>query len=140
MVGRPGRRGVHIGLDPSRPHRLRARAARATTLPVRRTTKMRTIQHWIGGTATTGAATRTAPVWNPATGAQQAEVLLAEPGDVQSAVDAAAKAFPSWGDASLSKRTSVLFAFRELVNARIDDLAALVSDEHGKVLSDARGE
>jgi malonate-semialdehyde dehydrogenase (acetylating)/methylmalonate-semialdehyde dehydrogenase len=101
---------------------------------------MRTIQHWIGGTATTGAATRTAPVWNPATGAQQAEVLLAEPGDVQSAVDAAAKAFPSWGDASLSKRTSVLFAFRELVNARIDDLAALVSDEHGKVLSDARGE
>src|SRR6185437_827237 len=101
---------------------------------------MRSIQHWIGGSATTGASTRTAPVWNPVTGARQAEVLLAEPADVHSAVDAAAKAFLSWGDVSLAKRTSVLFAFRELVNARIDDLAAIISDEHGKVLSDARGE
>src|SRR5262245_53911988 len=101
---------------------------------------MRTIQHWIGGTLTSGASTRTAPVWNPATGQQQAEVLLAEKSDVDTAVGVAAKAFESWGEASLSKRTSVLFAFRELVNARIDDLAEIVSDEHGKVLSDARGE
>jgi malonate-semialdehyde dehydrogenase (acetylating)/methylmalonate-semialdehyde dehydrogenase len=101
---------------------------------------MKTIQHWIDGVATSGASTRTAPVWNPATGRQQAEVLLAEPADVHGAVAAAAKAFESWRDASLAKRTSVLFAFRELVNARLDDLAEIVSDEHGKVLSDARGE
>jgi malonate-semialdehyde dehydrogenase (acetylating)/methylmalonate-semialdehyde dehydrogenase len=99
-----------------------------------------TIQHWIGGTLTTGASTRTAPVWDPATGEQQAEVLLAETADVDAAIDAAAKAFQTWRDASLSKRSGVLFAFRQLVHEHIDDLAAIVSDEHGKVVSDARGE
>ena len=101
---------------------------------------MKTIQHWIGGTLTAGRSTRTAPVWNPATGEQQAEVLLAETADVDAAIDAAAKAFQTWRDASLSKRSGVLFAFRQLVHERIDDLAAIVSDEHGKVISDARGE
>jgi malonate-semialdehyde dehydrogenase (acetylating)/methylmalonate-semialdehyde dehydrogenase len=101
---------------------------------------VKTIQHWIGGGATSGSSTRTAPVWDPATGRQQAEVLLAEPADVLAAVAVAAKAWQEWSEASLSRRTSVLFAFRELVHARIDDLAAIVSDEHGKVLSDARGE
>jgi malonate-semialdehyde dehydrogenase (acetylating) / methylmalonate-semialdehyde dehydrogenase len=101
---------------------------------------VRTIQHWIGGSPATGASTRSGPVWNPATGEQQARVLLAEPSDVDSAVTAATKAYEDWRDSSLSRRTSVLFAFRQLVHARIDDLAALVCDEHGKVLSDARGE
>ncbi|WP_433528328.1 CoA-acylating methylmalonate-semialdehyde dehydrogenase [Micromonospora sp. CA-263727] len=101
---------------------------------------MKTIPHWIGGAATPGSATRTAAVWDPATGRQQARVLLADAADVQRAVSVAATAFEEWSEASLSKRTSVLFAFRELVNARMDDLAAIVSDEHGKVLSDARGE
>ncbi len=101
---------------------------------------MKTITHWIGGAATSGSSTRTGPVWNPATGARQAEVLLAEPADVQHAVEVAAKAFEEWGSASLSRRGAVLFAFRQLVHARLDDLAAIVSDEHGKVLSDARGE
>ena len=101
---------------------------------------MRTIEHWIGGVATAGAGTRRGPVWNPATGAQQAEVVLAEPADVDAAVAAATAAYEDWSQASLSRRTKVLFGFRELVNARIDELAAIVSDEHGKVLSDARGE
>jgi malonate-semialdehyde dehydrogenase (acetylating) / methylmalonate-semialdehyde dehydrogenase len=101
---------------------------------------MKTIQHWIGGSGTAGASTRTAPVWNPATGEQQAEVLLAEQADVDLAVAAAAKVWDEWRDASLSRRTSVLFAFRQLLNEHIDELAAIVSDEHGKVLSDARGE
>jgi malonate-semialdehyde dehydrogenase (acetylating)/methylmalonate-semialdehyde dehydrogenase len=101
---------------------------------------MRTIEHWIGGLATAGAGTRRGPVWNPATGAQQAEVVLAEPADVDAAVAAATAAYEDWSQASLSRRTKVLFAFRELVNARVDELAAIVSDEHGKVLSDARGE
>jgi len=101
---------------------------------------MRTIEHWIGGAATAGAGTRRAPVWNPATGAKQAEVVLAEPSDVDAAVAAGTAAYEDWSQTSLSRRTKVLFGFRELVNARIDELAAIVSDEHGKVLSDARGE
>jgi malonate-semialdehyde dehydrogenase (acetylating)/methylmalonate-semialdehyde dehydrogenase len=101
---------------------------------------MRTIEHWIDGTPTAGAGTRRGPVWNPATGAQQAEVVLAEPSDVDAAVAAATAAYEDWSQTSLSRRTKVLFAFRELVNARIDELAEIVSDEHGKVLSDARGE
>ncbi len=100
---------------------------------------MKRVMHWIGG-PTAGASTRTGPVWHPATGAQQAEVLLAEPSDVDTAVAAAAKAFEEWQDASLSRRAQVLFAFRELVHEHLDELAAIVTDEHGKVLSDARGE
>ena len=101
---------------------------------------MRTIQHWIGGKPTTGTSDRTAPVFNPATGAQQADVLLAGEADVEAAIAAARDAFPDWSQTSLSKRTKVLFAFRELVNTHAQDLAELVTDEHGKVLSDALGE
>ncbi|GAA3233451.1 CoA-acylating methylmalonate-semialdehyde dehydrogenase [Pseudonocardia petroleophila] len=101
---------------------------------------MRTVSHWIGGKPATGTSTRTSPVWNPATGAQQAEVLLAGTADVDAAVQSAKAAFETWGQSSLSQRVKVLFAFRELVNARMDDLAEIISDEHGKVLSDARGE
>jgi malonate-semialdehyde dehydrogenase (acetylating)/methylmalonate-semialdehyde dehydrogenase len=101
---------------------------------------VRTIQHWIGGAPTAGTSTRTAPVWDPADGVQQAEVLLAEPVDVSAAVAAAATAFESWRDASLSRRTAVLFGLRELVHAHAGELAEIVSAEHGKVLSDARGE
>jgi len=101
---------------------------------------MRTIEHWIAGRTTAGTSVRTAPVYDPATGAVQAEVLLAEPADVEAAVAAAHAAAPDWNDASLSTRTRVLFAFRELVNDHLDELAAIVTSEHGKVLSDARGE
>ncbi len=101
---------------------------------------MRTIEHWIGGRTRAGSSDRLGPVWNPATGEQQAQVLLASSQDVDEAVRAAAKAFSSWSQSSLSKRTSILFRFRELVNSRIDELAEIVSDEHGKVVSDARGE
>jgi malonate-semialdehyde dehydrogenase (acetylating)/methylmalonate-semialdehyde dehydrogenase len=99
-----------------------------------------TIEHWIGGSFTSGAGTRRSPVYNPATGHQQHEVVLAEPGDVDAAVAAATAAFETWSQASLSKRTKILFNFRELVNNRTKQLAEIVSDEHGKVLSDAAGE
>jgi malonate-semialdehyde dehydrogenase (acetylating)/methylmalonate-semialdehyde dehydrogenase len=79
-------------------------------------------------------------VWDPATGAQQGEVVLANARDVGAAVAAAAEAFVSWSQASLSARSRILFNFRELVNAHIDELAQLASVEHGKVLADARGE
>ena len=89
---------------------------------------MTTIEHWIGGSFTSGASTRRGPVYNPATGQQQHEVLLAEPGDVDAAVAAARTAFETWRDASLSKRAKILFNFRELVNNRTKQLAEIVSD------------
>ncbi len=101
---------------------------------------MRTITHWIGGKPVAGESGRTGPVWNPATGAQQAEVPLAGPAEVDAAVRAAAAAYRTWSQSSLSTRVKVLFAFRELVNARADDIAGIISDEHGKVVSDAKGE
>jgi malonate-semialdehyde dehydrogenase (acetylating)/methylmalonate-semialdehyde dehydrogenase len=101
---------------------------------------MRTIEHWISGTSTLGTSRRRAPVWNPARGEQQAEVGLAGASDVDAAVRAAADAFPGWAQTSLSERTKILFAFRELVNAHLDQIAGVISDEHGKVISDAKGE
>lgn len=98
------------------------------------------VGHWIGGEATRGSSTRTAPVYDPATGAVARQVALAESGDVDAAVEAAAAAFPRWRDTSLAKRTTILFRFRELLNARAPELAALITAEHGKVLSDAAGE
>jgi malonate-semialdehyde dehydrogenase (acetylating)/methylmalonate-semialdehyde dehydrogenase len=99
-----------------------------------------TIEHWINGTATPAGSTRTAPVYDPATGQQQASVLLAEASDVDTAVAAAGKAFESWGSSSLSQRTKVMFAFRELLVRHEDELARIISAEHGKVIEDARGE
>jgi malonate-semialdehyde dehydrogenase (acetylating) / methylmalonate-semialdehyde dehydrogenase len=104
------------------------------------TTALRTVRHRIGGEETPGASTRTAPVFDPATGEQQAEVLLAEREDVDAAVQAAKQAFATWGDVSLSRRARVMFAFRELVNRHADEITRIVSSEHGKVLDDAKGE
>src|SRR5215213_7859342 len=101
---------------------------------------MRTINHWIGGKSTPGYGDRRSAVWNPATGEQQAEVVLASAEDIDLAVTAAREAFVEWSQASLSTRTRVMFAFRELVNANLGRLAEAITDEHGKVLSDARGE
>ena len=100
---------------------------------------MRTITHWIGGKPVAGSTDRTSPVWNPATGEQQAEVALASVDDVDTAVRTARSAFERWGQSSLSQRTKVLFNFRELVNANVQRLAEAISDEHGKVVSDALG-
>src|SRR6188472_1311813 len=101
---------------------------------------MRTIQHWISGSETTGASTRWGPVWNPATGEQQAQVALAEPADVDAAVAAAAKAWQEWRDVSVIRRARVMFALRDLIERHLDELSVLVADEHGKVVSDAKGE
>jgi malonate-semialdehyde dehydrogenase (acetylating)/methylmalonate-semialdehyde dehydrogenase len=79
-------------------------------------------------------------VHDPATGEIQAQVTLASAGDVDAAVRSAVAAFEHWSQASLSRRTGVLFAFRQLVHDHIDELAGIISAEHGKVLADARGE
>jgi malonate-semialdehyde dehydrogenase (acetylating)/methylmalonate-semialdehyde dehydrogenase len=99
------------------------------------------ITHWIGGKPWAGAdpATR-GDVYNPATGRVTASVDFATAAEVGAAVEAAAGAWPAWRDTSLTKRTAVMFAFRELIRARTGELAALISAEHGKVHSDAAGE
>ena len=101
---------------------------------------MSTISHWVAGQPYAGSSDRTAPVFNPATGRPQSEVLLGSAGDVDAAIQAAWDAFPAWSQTSVSARTKVLFAFRELVNANVERLAGAITDEHGKVLSDAKGE
>ena len=99
-----------------------------------------TIGHWMNGAATAGRSTRTQLIYNPATGDVQASLLLATPEDVDDVVASAKRAFVDWSQSSLSVRSKILFAFRELVNRRAPDLAALITDEHGKILSDALGE
>ncbi len=101
---------------------------------------MTTIVHWVAGQPYAGSSERTAAVFNPATGQQQSEVLLGSAADAEAAIQAAWDAFPAWSQTSVSARTKILFAFRELVNANIPRLAEAISDEHGKVLSDAMGE
>ncbi|WP_166867572.1 CoA-acylating methylmalonate-semialdehyde dehydrogenase [Salinibacterium sp. ZJ70] len=98
------------------------------------------LDHWVGGTAFAGASTRTAPVYNPAQGVVQKEVRLATTGDVDHAVSVAKAAYPAWADASLAKRQTVLFNFREILNKRKGELAEILTSEHGKVISDALGE
>ncbi len=98
------------------------------------------VSHWMDGARYSGTSTRSAPVTNPATGAVSATVSLASPEDVDAVVASAHRAFPAWREISLSRRTQVLFAFRELLNARKGELAAIITSEHGKVLSDALGE
>jgi len=98
------------------------------------------IDHWIDGKRAPGTSGRTAPVHNPATGAVTAEVALASDEEVQAAVASALEAAREWRSSSLSQRAAVLFAFRELLHERADDLAAVVTAEHGKVLADAAGE
>jgi malonate-semialdehyde dehydrogenase (acetylating)/methylmalonate-semialdehyde dehydrogenase len=98
------------------------------------------ISHWIDGTLTPGTSGRTSPVYNPATGLQSGEVELASAAEVSAAVSSAKEAAREWRSASLSRRSGVLFAFREVLHAGADDLAKIITAEHGKVLSDAHGE
>ncbi len=100
----------------------------------------RVIPHWINNTPQHDADNSTSPVWNPATGEMQAEVVLATGSVVDDAVRSAAEAFALWSEESLAARTKVMFAFREIINSRAGQLAEIISDEHGKVLSDAAGE
>jgi malonate-semialdehyde dehydrogenase (acetylating)/methylmalonate-semialdehyde dehydrogenase len=104
------------------------------------TTTLRTIEHTIGGQVTAGDSNRTSPVYDPATGLEQAQALLAEPTDVDRAVRAARRAFETWGEVSLTRRARVMFRFRELVDRHTDELARIISSEHGKVFDDAKGE
>jgi malonate-semialdehyde dehydrogenase (acetylating)/methylmalonate-semialdehyde dehydrogenase len=100
---------------------------------------MRTIDHFIAGTAITHG-TRTSPVFDPNSGAVQAEVRLAGADLLEQAVAAARAAQPAWAATNPQRRARVMFNFKALVEAEIDELARVLSSEHGKVLADARGD
>ncbi len=101
---------------------------------------MRRIQHFINGQHKEGISGRSSDVYDPATGKVQAQVDLASVAEVHEAVAAAKTAAVQWAESSLTQRTQIMFRFRELLAARTDELARVISGEHGKVVSDAAGE
>ncbi len=101
---------------------------------------MMRLGHWIGGHTVQSTSSRTGPVFDPATGQVHAEVGFASVSEVDDAVAVALEAWPAWRATNLSRRAEVMFRLRELVDAHRQDLAALVTREHGKVTSDALGE
>lgn len=101
---------------------------------------MKLVNHWIDGRQLDTAPDRTGAVFNPATGEQTAEVAFAEAAEVDLAVATAVAAFEHWGTTAVTRRQRIMFAFRDLVEARKDDFAALLTAEHGKTLPDAGGE
>jgi malonate-semialdehyde dehydrogenase (acetylating)/methylmalonate-semialdehyde dehydrogenase len=113
--------------------------AESTKQTTGQTTKQ-TINHWAGGAEFAGTSGRFGDVTDPATGAVTGQVAYASVEDADQVIGTAAKAFPAWRDTSLTKRVQVLFRFRELLNQRRDEVAEIITAEHGKVLSDATGE
>ena len=101
---------------------------------------METVNHWIDGREFVSKSNRTAPVFDPALGIETKRVALANAEEISAAILSAKKAFPSWRDTSLAKRQAIIFNFRELLNSKKEELAQIITSEHGKVLSDALGE
>ena len=101
---------------------------------------MKEIGHWINGTEVAGSSGRFADIYNPATGEVQARVALATQAELDAAVAAAAKAQPAWAATNPQRRARVMMKFADLINTHMDELAELVSREHGKVLADGRGD
>ncbi|GHF36095.1 methylmalonate-semialdehyde dehydrogenase (acylating) [Streptomyces mashuensis] len=101
---------------------------------------MKTVNHWIGGKSVEGTSGTYGPVTDPATGAVTTRVAFAGVEEVDAAVAAAKEAYATWRTSSLATRTSVLFAYRALLDARREELARLITAEHGKVHADALGE
>jgi malonate-semialdehyde dehydrogenase (acetylating) / methylmalonate-semialdehyde dehydrogenase len=98
------------------------------------------VAHFIGGQRSAGQSGQTQAVYNPASGQVRAEVAMGDASDVERAVAAAKAAWPAWADAPPLKRARVMFKFLELMNAHRDELAHLITAEHGKVFTDAQGE
>ncbi|MEI7419261.1 MAG: CoA-acylating methylmalonate-semialdehyde dehydrogenase [Actinomycetes bacterium] len=101
---------------------------------------MTTVMHFINGKQVPNSSNRTGNVFDPALGQVIHQVSLAETKDAQDAINAASLAFPGWRDTSLTKRQQIMFNFREILNAKKEELAAIVTQEHGKTLPDALGE
>ena len=101
---------------------------------------MREVKHFIAGQATNGAASRRGDIFNPNSGAVQAQVCLGTAEDLQAAVAAAQKVQPEWAATNPQRRARVMFEFKRLLEANIDELAELLSSEHGKVIADSKGD
>jgi len=101
---------------------------------------MREITHFIDGAAKAGASGRFGDVFNPNTGDIQARVQLATPAELDLAVQAAVRAQGAWGATNPQRRARVMFEFKRLVEAHMDELANLLSSEHGKVVADSKGD
>jgi len=101
---------------------------------------MRQIGHFIDGKRVAGTSGRMKDIYNPNTGDVQARVSMASPEELEMAVESAAQAQQQWAQANPQKRARVLFEYKRRVEAEMDDLAALLSSEHGKVLADSRGD
>jgi malonate-semialdehyde dehydrogenase (acetylating)/methylmalonate-semialdehyde dehydrogenase len=104
------------------------------------TSDLPVVPHWIDGAESPSHSGRTAPVFDPALGVETKRVALADQTEIAAAIASAAAAFPAWRDLSLTKRQSIVFKFRELLDARKGELAEIITSEHGKELSDALGE
>src|SRR5207302_5415470 len=100
---------------------------------------MRDITHFIDGAAVAGTSGRVSDVFNPNTGEVQARVALASQAEVGAAVASALRAQQTWALVNPQRRARVMFEFKRLVEARMDELAELLSAEHGKVIADSRG-
>jgi malonate-semialdehyde dehydrogenase (acetylating)/methylmalonate-semialdehyde dehydrogenase len=101
---------------------------------------MRDISHFVNGATFTGSSGRFGDVFNPNTGEVQARVQLATPAELDLAVQAAQAAFPAWSTTNPQRRARVMFEFKRLVEANMQDLAELLSSEHGKVIADSKGD
>ena len=101
---------------------------------------LRTLGHFVDGNPRAGASGRFGQVFNPATGRVSSRVSFASTQETQMAIAAARKALPSWAATPPVQRARVMFRFKALIEEHIDELAAIITSEHGKVLSDARGE
>ncbi|MEC7140795.1 MAG: aldehyde dehydrogenase family protein, partial [Pseudomonadota bacterium] len=101
---------------------------------------MRQVQHFINGAQVAGAGKRKGDIYNPNTGEIQAQVDLADASVLQQAIDAGAAAQPEWAAGNPQRRARVMFKLKELVEANANELAELLSSEHGKVIADAHGD
>jgi malonate-semialdehyde dehydrogenase (acetylating) / methylmalonate-semialdehyde dehydrogenase len=101
---------------------------------------MDSVEHWVAGRAMPGTSGRSSPVFDPARGVQTKTVCLASSAEVDHVVTRAVDAASRWRESPLAQRTDKLFRLRELIVTHRDDLATLISDEHGKVVTDAAGE
>ena len=101
---------------------------------------MKLVSHWVAGKEFVGTGAGRGQVFDPAKGIQTKEVAFADKGDIEAAVAAASSAFPEWRDTSLAKRSAIMFRFRELLESKKSELAEIITEEHGKVVSDALGE
>src|ERR1043166_9545531 len=101
---------------------------------------MKEFDHFIAGKHVKGASGRFGDVFNPATGEVQGKVAFASKGEVRKAVEAALKAFPEWSSVNPQRRARVMFIFKALVEKNMDELARMLSSEHGKVIADSKGD